>query len=131
MERSPGVFRATRRFVFFASVLACLTCNKTLDLSTPVDTPTKVTVTVQSNSVDPAGVFLRPGGQLTFDNRDSLPHRMVSACNELNTGVLAAGASVVIQMPFTNESCSYQDQTNANISGTVQLCTELIRFSCQ
>jgi plastocyanin len=102
-----------------------------IDLSgwTPADS--SATVTIRASGFDPAFVILQPGGSLTFDNRDSSAHQIVSVCSELNTSSIPAGSRVSLRMGSSLATCTYRDQANPSLTGTVELCNEVALFSCR
>jgi len=108
-------------------------CKNSFDLSSPVDTRNAVTVTIRSSGLDPVNVFIRPGGQLTFENQDTVPHQMVSsgACDWINTPTLLAGSSFKFTVPTAFVTCGYQDQTNASLNGIIQTCNQESLFVCR
>ena len=97
-----------------------------LDLSGPTPTSTTATVTIRSTGFEPALVFLRPGGTLTFDNQDSASHTTISdTCTELGGISIAAGSRVAIRMSSATKTCGYRDQAAPTLTGAVQLCSEI------
>jgi plastocyanin len=96
-----------------------------LDLNGPAPTSTTATVTIRSTGFDPNFVWLRPGGTLTFDNRDSVAHQIVSdGCSELNIASIGGGRKVSIHMRAVTMTCGYYDQATPACQGSVQLCSE-------
>lgn len=97
-----------------------------LDLNGPAPTSTTATVTIRSTGFDPAFVLLRPGGTLTFDNRDTVSHTTISnGCSELNSSPIAAGSRVSIRMRAVTTTCGYSDAATPSLTGSVQLCSEV------
>jgi plastocyanin len=96
------------------------------ELSGPAPTNMTATVTIRSTGFEPTFVLLRPGGTLTFDNRDSVAHQVVSeACSELNVASIGAGRKVSVHMRSVTMTCGYSDQADPSLRGSVQLCSEV------
>jgi plastocyanin len=117
--------------LILASSWSCKNPVGSLDLTTPAPADSTAMVVIRASGFDPVAVILRPGGRLTFDNRDSAAHQIVSACPELNTPLLASGSTISLQMPSALATCTYHDQANPALSGTVQLCNEVALFTCR
>jgi len=74
-------------------------------------------VTIRSTGFTPNNVCVQPnGGQLFFNNQDTVAHTIVSPdCTELNVGPIAPAGS----LPATfggagNKTCSFHDSVNAS-----------------
>lgn len=133
--RATGHILPPRRLAGLLLVVAGFASCKdpvgTIDWSGTASAPATATVTIRASGFDPSFVYLRPGGRLTFDNRDSAAHRIVSACSEVNTSSLDSGSKTTVQMPSAIVTCSYHDQANPSMVGTVQTCNEIGLFTCR
>ncbi len=135
MRRTRHIFRwAWRLAGTLLVVVGFASCKNpvgSFDLGGTTTPPAVATVTIRSSGFDPILVSLRPGGRLTFDNRDSAAHQIVSTCSELNTSSLAPGSRTTVQMRSVVTTCYYHDQTNSSLTGTVQTCNEIGLFTCR
>lgn len=135
MRATGHILRPARRLAGLLLVMAGLASCKdpigTIDWSGTASAPATATVTIRSSGFDPILTYLRPGGRLTFDNRDSVAHQIVSTCSELNTSSLAPGSRATVQVSALIVTCGYHDQANPSLRGTVQTCNEIGLFSCR
>jgi plastocyanin len=85
------------------------------------------TIQIKSTGISPTAVCVLPAGSVTFQNSDTKQHQMVSdaTCTELDTGIIAAGASAVVTFPNA-KTCSFHDAQNPAVTafdGTVAVTT--------
>jgi plastocyanin len=118
-----------------------VSCDSSIDLTGPSDAPRTASVSIRAGGFDPLSVTVRPGGQVTFTNDDTVPHQVASephpahsGCPELNSPVLQAGQRFRAVMGSTNPmTCGYHDEQRLDVSGfraTVAVCQQTSLFGC-
>lgn len=81
-------------------------------------------LTVASSGFSPRAVCVLPGGSVTLQNTDSVPHDVESGptCTQLNLGAVGAGQSVTTATFPTAQTCTFFDAAHSNdpaFQGTV------------
>ncbi len=112
----------------------CSSCKNpvgSLDLSGTSAPPRTATVAIRPPGFEPSFVTVQPGGQVTFENRDGVAHQLVSACSQLNTSAIPAGATRAVTMGSAVTTCSYHDHADETKQGTIQVCREIGLFTCR
>jgi plastocyanin len=120
---------------------AGVSCDNGLDLTGPSDAPRTASVSIRAGGFDPLYVAVRPGGQVTFTNDDTVAHQVASdphpahsGCPELNSPVLQPGQRYQAAMGSTNRlTCGYHDEERLDVSGfraTVAVCQQTSLFGC-
>jgi len=96
-----------------------------LDFNGTAATATSASISISSTDFTPGFLYLRPGGTLTFENKDVVSHATVSDnCSELNGISITAGSRQAIRMPSVAKTCGYRDERVPTMTGVVQLCSE-------
>jgi plastocyanin len=83
-------------------------------------------VSIRSTGFSPSAVCVEPnGGQVVFNNQDTVPHTIVANtndCTELNIGPIAAGANLAATFSTAaTKVCTFHDSANSSSAfvGTV------------
>lgn len=126
--------------VLIFALAATVSCDTSLDLTGPEDSPRTASVDIRSSGFDSSFVLVGPGGEVTFTNRDTVPHQVASdphpshgRCPELNGPVLAPGERFRATMADRENSCGYHDERQLDVAafrGTVTVCRQFSLLGC-
>jgi plastocyanin len=140
MLRDPKPQRG--KWVLATSIVVLMgtaSCDSGLDdLTGPSDSPRTASVSIRAEGFNPSYVAVRPGGQVTFTNDDTVAHQVASdphpahsGCPELNSPVLQPGQRYRATMGQT--SCGYHDEQRLDVLGfraTVAVCQQISLLGC-
>ena len=114
--------------LLLAAIVLATSCGKGDSAASPSPAPTPTgttTITITSTGASPKNIVLPRGGQVTFVNRDAVPHQMYSDphpehtdCPEFDSvGFLSPGQSRQTKNLVTAGTCNFHDHGDAsNIS---------------
>jgi plastocyanin len=80
------------------------------------------TVTIQNNTFTPATMYVQVNKTVSWINKDSVTHRVVSNSGLFDSGNLTTGMSYNYTFTTTG-SYSYHDLTNPSMTGTIVVST--------
>src|SRR5712692_7900904 len=93
--------------------------------------PRTLALTLTSAGVDPRTSSIQPGGTLTVTNNDAVGHEFASNphpqhidCPELNSPLLAPGASFTATIANRSQVCGFHDHLNpsqSQLQGTINV----------
>jgi plastocyanin len=128
--------------LFLLSVVLAAFAFSTTGCDSPVDDlsgssqPSRTrSIAIREGDFDPVYVVVRPGGEVTFINRDSVSHQIASDPHPshgrfpaLNSPVLAPGATFRVTMPSSESGLGYHDGLKVEASGfrgTIAVCNQI------